>query len=32
MKGVEEGDGAPAAGDLSSVLSLLPNQGIRELK
>lgn len=24
--------GAPAAGDLSTVLSLLPNQGIRELK
>jgi len=29
---VEEGDGVPAAADLSSVLSLLPNQGIRELK
>ena len=32
MKGVEEGEEARAPGDLSSVLSLLPNQGIRELK
>ena len=32
MKWVEEGDEARAAGDLSSELSLLPNQGIRELK